>query len=246
MRRFGLIGRKLGHSFSAKYFAEKFEREGLSAECEYSLYELSEIGQVEGFVGSTPSLVGFNVTIPYKQQIIPFLDDLSDEARAIGAVNCVKIAPDGHRVGYNTDVVGIRSSLDKLLGDAKVESALILGTGGASQAVQYALQERAIPFRMVSRDKSKGDVTYEELSHDMIASSRLIVNASPVGMYPMVEQAPDIDYSALTDKHFLFDLVYNPEITRFMALGAERGAQVLSGLDMLYAQAEAAWTIWNE
>ena len=246
MRQFGLIGRKLGHSFSAKYFAEKFEREGLSSECSYLLYELPEIECVEEFIASTPSLVGFNVTIPYKQQIIPYLDDLSDEARAIGAVNCVKILSDGRRVGYNTDVVGVRSSLERLLGDVAVESALILGTGGASQAVRYVLAERGIGYMIVSRDKERGDVTYDELTSEMVVASKLIVNCSPVGMYPAVEHAPAIDYGALSDGHFLFDLVYNPEITRFMELGAAQGAHTLSGLDMLYAQAEAAWKIWNE
>ncbi len=246
MRQFGLIGRKLGHSFSAKYFAEKFEREGLSSDCSYLLYELPEIECVEEFIASTPSLVGFNVTIPYKQQIIPYLDDLSDEARNIGAVNCVKILSDGRRVGYNTDVVGVRSSLERLLGDVAVESALILGTGGASQAVRYVLAERGIGYKIVSRDKERGDVTYDELTSEIVAASKLIVNCSPVGMYPAVEQAPAIDYGALSDGHFLFDLVYNPEITRFMEFGAAQGAHTLSGLDMLYAQAEAAWKIWNE
>ena len=246
MRQFGLIGRKLGHSFSAKYFAEKFEREALSSECSYLLYELPEIECVEEFIASTPSLVGFNVTIPYKQQIIPYLDDLSDEARNIGAVNCVKILSDGRRVGYNTDVVGGRSSLESLLGDVAVESALILGTGGASQAVRYVLAERGIGYMIVSRDKERGDVTYDELTSEIVAASKLIVNCSPVGMYPAVEQAPAIDYGALSDGHFLFDLVYNPEITRFMEFGAAQGAHTLSGLDMLYAQAEAAWKIWNE
>ena len=246
MRQFGLIGRKLGHSFSAKYFGEKFKREGLDLECAYSLYELSTIEQVEELVASTPSLVGFNVTIPYKQQIIPYLDAVSDEARGIGAVNCVKILADGHRIGYNTDVVGIRSSLDSLMGGADVGQALVLGTGGASRAVQYVLAERSIDCKVVSREKSKGDITYDELTPDVVASHTLIINASPVGMYPNVEQAPDIDYNSLSENHFLFDLVYNPEVTRFMELGAAQGAQTLSGLDMLYAQAEAAWRIWNE
>jgi shikimate dehydrogenase len=246
MRRFGLIGRKLGHSFSAKYFAEKFEREGLSAECEYSLYELSEIGQVEEFVGSTPSLVGFNVTIPYKQQIIPFLDDLSDEARAIGAVNCVKIAPDGHRVGYNTDVVGIRSSLDKLLGDAKIESALILGTGGASQAVQYALSERGIAYDLISRDPAKGNYTYDNLPVEVVESSKLIINATPVGTWPDVEEAPRIPYAYLTPEHHLLDLVYNPPLTQFLAYGQQRGAKIMNGERMFLGQAAAGWVIWND
>ena len=243
MKRFGLIGKRLGHSFSAKYFAEKFEREGLR-DCDYSLYELPEIECVKEFM-LTPDLVGFNVTIPYKQQIIPYLDALDAQAREVGAVNCVKIERDGRRVGYNTDVDGIRLSLDKLLGEEKVSAALILGTGGASQAVQYVLRERGIDYKVVSREKSKADLTYDNLTQEIMATHRLIINASPVGMYPACENCPDIPYAMLSGSHFLFDLVYNPLITRFMELGAEQGAATLSGIDMLYAQAESAWRIWN-
>ena len=245
MRRYGLIGLKLGHSFSARYFADKFQREGLAGECSYDLYELPSIACVTDFIRNTDSLQGFNVTIPYKQQIIPYLDFLSREAQEIGAVNCVRIASDGCTTGYNTDIDGIRFSLDKLLQGTDVEAALLLGTGGASQAVQYVLAERNIPFSIVSRDKSKGNFTYEELSQDVVASHPLIINSSPVGMYPNVEDAPAIPYHHLTSHHYLFDLVYNPTTTQFMARGARYGAHTLSGLDMLYAQAEAAWTIWN-
>lgn len=242
MKRFGLIGKKLGHSFSAKYFAEKFEREGLQ-ECNYSLYELPEIECVKEFMLS-PDLVGFNVTIPYKQQIIPYLDDLDTQAREVGAVNCVKIERDGRRVGYNTDVDGIRVSIDKLLGGGKVASALILGTGGAAQAVQYVLRERGINYKVVSRDAGKADLTYGDINQEIMATHRLIINASPVGMYPACDKAPNIPYAMLSSSHFLFDLVYNPLTTRFMELGAEQGAATLSGIDMLYAQAESAWEIW--
>ena len=242
MKRFGLIGKKLGHSFSAKYFAEKFEREGLQG-CDYSLYELPEIECVKEFM-LTPDLVGFNVTIPYKQQIIPYLDALDEQAREVGAVNCVKIERDGRRVGYNTDVDGIRLSLDKLLGEEKVSAALILGTGGASQAVQYVLRERGIDYKVVSREKDKADLTYDDLTQEVMATHRLIINASPVGMYPACDNCPNIPYAMLSGSHFLFDLVYNPLTTRFMELGAEQGAATLSGIDMLYAQAESAWKIW--
>lgn len=243
MKRFGLIGKRLGHSFSAKYFAEKFEREGLQG-CDYSLYELPEIECVKEFM-LTPDLVGFNVTIPYKQQIIPYLDALDAQAREVGAVNCVKIERDGRRVGYNTDVDGIRLSLDKLLGEERVSAALVLGTGGASQAVQYVLRERGIDYKVVSREKGKADLTYDDLTQEVMTTHRLIINASPVGMYPACENCPDIPYAMLSGSHFLFDLVYNPLITRFMVLGAEQGAATLSGIDMLYAQAESAWRIWN-
>lgn len=246
MRRFGLIGRKLSHSFSAKYFAEKFERESLSGECRYDLFEMEDISCVEEFIATTEGLVGFNVTIPYKQQIIPYLTSLSDEARNIGAVNCVKLLSDGSRIGYNTDVDGVRVSLDKLLGADEIEYALVLGTGGASQAVQYVLAERGISFSLVSRDATKGNIVYDDITPEIIAASRLIINTTPVGMYPHNEQAPDIPYEELTSNHYLFDLVYNPERTLFLECGAVRGAHTLSGLDMLYAQAESAWKIWNE
>ena len=194
----------------------------------------------------TPNLVGFNVTIPYKQQIIPYLDSLSEEAREIGAVNCVKIMADGEMKGYNTDVDGVRFTLDKLIGSADVGGALVLGSGGASQAVKYVLKERNIPYLIVSRDRAKGDITYAELTHEVISNNRLIINTSPVGMYPHIDDAPALPYQALSSSHFLFDLVYNPEQTKFMKLGSEAGAHVTSGLDMLYAQAESAWQIWNK
>ena len=245
MRRFGLIGRTLGHSFSAKYFTEKFEREGLSAECRYDLFELPEISCVEEFISSTEYLVGFNVTIPYKQQIIPYLTDLSDEARNIGAVNCVKLLPDGKRVGYNTDVDGIRSSLDALIGGA-CPVTLLLGTGGASQAVQYVMAERGMEYAIVSRDPMRGNMTYEQIDDRVMSEVGLIINATPVGTFPNVDEAPEIPYHLLNESHSLFDLVYNPPVTRFLAWGANNGAQTMNGQMMLERQAERAWAIWNE
>ena len=246
MRRFGLIGRTLGHSFSARYFADKFAREGLAEQCRYDLFELEQVEHVKDLLLRTEGLEGFNVTIPYKQQIIPLLHSLSREAREIGAVNCVKVATDGTLTGYNTDIDGIRLSLDELLGEESVEAALILGTGGASQAVQYVLSERNIRYQLVSRDKSKGDLTYDELTSEVMSSHRLIINSSPVGMYPHCDEAPAVPYHLLSAKHYLFVLVYNPERTLFMERGAAQGAHTLSGLAMLYAQAESAWKIWNE
>ena len=246
MRRFGLIGRTLGHSFSARYFADKFQREGLADTHRYDLFELPEIECVEELIATTDGLVGFNVTIPYKQQIIPHLDSLSTEARNIGAVNCVKIESDGSLTGYNTDIDGIRLSLDKLLGGIEIDAALVLGTGGASQAVQYVLAERNIPYSIVSRDSAKGNLTYDDLKVEVTSSHHLIINSSPVGMYPHVDQCPDIPYQFLTADHYLFDLVYNPERTLFAERAATMGAHTLCGLDMLYAQAESAWRIWNE
>lgn len=246
MRRFGLIGRTLGHSFSARYFADKFQREGLADTHRYDLFELPEIECVKELIATTEGLVGFNVTIPYKQQIIPYLDSMSAEASNIGAVNCVKIESDGRLTGYNTDIDGIRLSLDKLLGGVEIDAALVLGTGGASQAVQYVLAERNIPYSIVSRDSCKGNLTYDDLKVEITSSHHLIINSSPVGMYPHVDQCPDIPYELLTTDHYLFDLVYNPERTLFAERAATMGAHTLCGLDMLYAQAESAWRIWNE
>lgn len=246
MRRFGLIGRTLGHSFSARYFTDKFLREGLDSKCRYDLFELPAIECVKELISTTEGLEGFNVTIPYKQQIIPYLDSLSEEARNIGAVNCVKISTDGSLTGYNTDIDGIRLSLDRLLGRAEIDAALVLGTGGASQAVQYVLAERNIPYSIVSRDSSKGNLTYDDLKVEITSSHHLIINTTPVGMYPHHDQAPEIPYELLDSGHYIFDLVYNPERTLFTERAAAQGAHTLCGLDMLYAQAEAAWRIWNE
>ncbi len=244
MKRYGLIGRTLAHSFSAKYFTEKFRREGLDNEYAYDLFELPEISCIGKLLEENPSLAGFNVTIPYKQQILPYLNAMDDEARAIGAVNCVKLT-DGRLTGYNTDIAGIRVSLDELLGTAQPDAALVLGTGGASQAVQYVLAQRDIPFSLVSRDHAKGNFTYDDLDTAVLATHHLVINTSPVGMYPHVDEAPHIPYALLTPDHYLFDLVYNPQQTLFARLGAEHGAHTLTGLRMLYAQAEAAWDIWN-
>ena len=244
MRRFGLIGRPLGHSASAAYFAAKFEREGI-ADCAYALYELPDIGALEGLLARTPDLCGFNVTIPYKREVMPLLDALSLDARMIGAVNCVRRAADGSLTGHNTDVVGLRASLDELLGGEQPEHALVLGTGGASQAVQYALAERDIPFALVSREAAKGNYTYDDLPCEAVESSRLIVNASPVGTYPNVDAAPRIPYAYVTPEHYLLDLVYNPPLTQFLDYGRQRGAHILNGRTMFVEQAEASWRIWN-
>ena len=203
MKRYGLIGYPLGHSFSARYFADKFAREGI-ADCRYDLYELKTIEELPALLEAQPELRGFNVTIPYKQQIIPYLDDLSPETRMIGAVNCVRC--EGRRLtGYNTDVTGLRASLETFLGGERPERALVLGTGGASQAVQYVLAQMEIPFDLVSRNPATGNYTYDEVSDEVIGSHRLIINASPVGMHPNVEEAPRIPYAFVTPSHYLFD-----------------------------------------
>lgn len=245
MRRFGLIGRPLGHSASAAYFGAKFAREGI-ADCAYALYELPEIGALPELLAATPELEGFNVTIPYKREVMRYVDELSFDARMIGAVNCVRRTPDGRLTGHNTDIVGLRAALDELLGAAEPAQALVLGTGGASQAVQYALAERGIAFALVSRDAAKGDYTYDNLPCEVVADSHLIINASPVGTYPAAGEAPRIPYAFVTPAHYLLDLVYNPPVTQFLDYGRQRGAHVLNGERMFLAQAEASWRIWNE
>lgn len=244
MRRFGVIGRPLGHSASAAYFTEKFAREGLTDHV-YERYELASIAELPALL-ETPGLCGLNVTIPYKREVLALMADLSFEARAIGAVNCMRRHPDGRLTGHNTDIIGLRAALDELLGEETPEEALVLGTGGASQAVQYALTERGIPFSLVSRDAAKGNYTYDNLPCEAVERSRLIVNASPVGTYPAVDEAPRIPYAYVTPAHYLLDLVYNPPLTQFLDYGRQRGAHILNGEVMFRAQAEASWRIWNE
>lgn len=244
MRRYGLIGRPLGHSASAAYFTEKFAREGI-ADCAYALYELPHAGALTELLEQVPDLCGLNVTIPYKRDMIPLLDSLTQEAAAVGAVNCIRRLPGGRLEGHNTDVTGLRAALDELLGAETAEHALILGTGGASQAVQYVLAERNIPFALVSRDPAKGNYTYDDLPCEVVEQSRLIVNASPVGTYPHADEAPRIPYGYVTPSHRLLDLVYNPPLTCFLDYGRQRGARILNGRTMFVAQAEASWRIWN-
>ncbi|MBQ5394873.1 MAG: shikimate dehydrogenase [Alistipes sp.] len=243
MRQFGIIGRPLGHSASARHFTAKFQNEGL--DCHFEQYELPSIEALPELLERVP-LEGFNVTIPYKQQVMRYLDDLSDEARKIGAVNCVRRTPDGHMVGHNTDIIGLRDALAKLLFDGVPEHALVLGTGGASQAVQYALSELGIAFDLISRDPAKGNYTYDNLPVEVVAESKLIVNATPVGTYPNVEEAPRLPYAYLTPEHRLLDLVYNPPVTQFLDYGNQRGARTMNGEVMFLAQAAAGWKIWNE
>lgn len=238
MKHFALIGFPLGHSLSKAYFTEKFSREGIEAE-----YSLLPMEQAEEILPHCSRLSGFNVTIPHKQNIMPLLAEISEEAREVGAVNCVKVCYDGRLVGYNTDVVGIRKSLEGIvLNGAK---AIVLGTGGASKAVQYVLRKGGADVRVVSRTRGAADLTYEDLNEEIVGESLLIVNTTPLGMFPNVETAPELPYSALTSAHTLFDCVYNPRQTRFLQLGAGQGARTIDGLTMFYAQAEASWEIWE-
>ncbi len=249
MQRYGLIGRALAHSFSREYFTRKFDREGL-ADHRYDLFELPGIDALPGLVSETPDLRGFNVTIPYKESIIPFLHGLDPLAAAVGAVNTVAVQG-GRLLGHNTDVHGFHALVDPLLeslcdpGSDIRPRALVLGSGGASRAVAYVLREAGIRFRVVSRDRSRGELTWDMVDRTVISVCRLIINTTPLGMYPDVDGAPPLPYEALTPKHVLIDLVYNPERTRFLKHGEEMGARTVSGLGMLRAQAEAAWGIWS-
>lgn len=243
MRRFGLIGCPLGHSASAAWFAEKFRNEGLT-DCSYEPYELPTIESLPQLLEATPDLCGFNVTIPYKQQVMSYLDEVSYEAQCIGAVNCVR--REGNRLmGYNADAEGLRAAFARLLGGDLPQQALVLGTGGASQAVQYVLAEMGVEYALVSRDPAKGNFTYDTLPAEEVAARRLIVNASPVGTWPAADTAPRIPYAYVTPDHYLLDLVYNPPLTQFLAYGQQRGAHILNGETMFRRQAEASWRIWN-
>ena len=237
MKHFALIGFPLGHSLSAAYFAEKFSTEGIDAD-----YTPLPIESAEEVLPHCEHLSGFNVTIPHKQTIIPLLAAISEEAQEIGAVNCVKVTPDGLE-GYNTDVIGIRKSLEGIVLEGA--KALVLGTGGASKAVQYVLRTSGAEVKVVSRTEGVADLTYNDLSEECIAECDIIVNTTPLGMFPNVDSAPELPYSAISPKHTLFDCVYNPRQTKFLQLGAERGARTIDGLTMFHAQAEASWEIWN-
>ncbi len=247
MTTYGLMGCPLGHSFSAAFFAEKFRREGIEAE--YLNFEVPAVeGHLMRIIAENPYLRGLNVTIPYKQAVIPFLDEMSDEAREIGAVNVIRVRRENGHVrlkGYNSDVIGFTESLRPLL-KAVHRKALVLGTGGASRAVLCGLKQLGIEAAGVSRTLRPGVLTYDDLTPDLISGMTVIVNCSPVGMYPHVEECPHLPYAALTPDHLLYDLVYNPEETRFMQLGKAQGAVVKNGLEMLHLQALASWKFWHE
>lgn len=241
--RFGLVGKTLKHSFSKQYFTDKFAQLHLKQHT-YSNFELEDQHQLELFCKNTaPELCGFNVTIPYKEQIIPFLDDMDIHAKAIGAVNTVVIK-NSRLIGFNTDFEGFKSSLLPFLPDRPIK-ALILGTGGASKAVAYALKTLDIPYVFVSRNPDKG-LTYKSLSKEIMAEYSLVINTTPIGLFPIIDQCPDIPYQFLSSQHLLYDLVYNPALTTFLKKGQMQGTQIVNGLKMLELQAEKAWQIWNQ
>ncbi|MDX1331966.1 MAG: shikimate dehydrogenase [Robiginitalea sp.] len=242
MRRFGLIGKDISYSFSPGYFAEKFRKLGLK-DCIYEIYDLPEISAFPDLLQQHPDLSGLNVTIPYKEAVIPYLNHLEKQAREIGAVNTLRFTQNGLE-GHNTDVTGFRESLRPLLTPAD-RAALILGTGGASKAVAFGLGQLHIPFRFVSRNPKDGQLSYEELNPELLEQYQVLINCTPLGTFPEVEGAPSLPYEAIGPTHLLYDLIYNPPETTFLKEGKQRGARIKNGLEMLRLQAEASWEIWN-
>ncbi len=245
MDKYGIIGYPLGHSYSRGFFTDKFQKEKIDAQ--YLNFPIPSAEQLRVVVAENPELRGLNVTLPYKQAVIPMLDELSDEAREIGAVNVIRVRRKNgipFLKGFNSDIIGFMNSIRPLL-KPNHRKALILGTGGASRAVRVGLERLGIDWTYVSRTPAKGRYTYEELTPEILQDYQVVVNCSPVGMYPNNDACPAIPYDALTPGHLLFDVVYNPEETLFMKRGAEQGAAVKNGLEMLYLQAVASWEFWN-
>ncbi|MBS7334489.1 MAG: shikimate dehydrogenase [Weeksellaceae bacterium] len=242
MKQFGLIGRNISYSFSKGYFADKFKNENIVGSA-YDVFDLQQIQEVEK-VFEIEGLKGFNVTIPYKQEIISYLDNLSPEAKEIGAVNTVLIQ-DGKKIGHNTDCFGFETSLQPLL-KSNHTKALVLGYGGAAKAIIYVLNKLGIEFQIVSREKSDNRITYDDLNEAIIKTHHLIINCSPIGTFPNITSAPNIPYEFLTADHLLYDLIYNPEVTQFLQNGLDKGATIKNGYEMLIQQAEKSWEIWNK
>ena len=243
---YGLIGYPLGHSFSKGYFTDFFKSKGIDAE--YKNFELPQIDGVSDMLAQETMLKGFNVTIPYKQQIFKYLDEIDAAAQAVGAVNVVKVIRNGEGIklkGYNTDIIGFGDSIRPLLKPHHTH-ALILGTGGASKAVDYVLQQFGLTTTFVSRTKRADVISYDELTAERLEQYTVIVNTTPLGMHPKTDACPPLDYTAIDDRHLLFDVIYNPEKTLFLQRGEEAGATICNGMDMLIGQAKAAWNIWTK
>jgi shikimate dehydrogenase len=246
MRKFGLIGYPLGHSFSKKYFTEKFLAEHIK-DCSYENYPLKNLDEFTKLIDSDHELCGLNVTIPYKSEIIRFLDFIETEAGEIGAVNVLKIHRQERQFklyGYNSDVTGIRDTLSPFI-SKNVKSAMVLGTGGSSMAVCHVLKKFGMKIVLVSRERKPGILGYPDIDTGIIESVQLIINTTPLGMFPDILSKPDLNYKMLDRSQILFDLVYNPELTSFLKRGAEQGCKIISGIKMLHSQAEKAWEIWN-
>lgn len=243
-KRFGLLGRNINYSFSKGYFTDKFNNENFTG-CTYENFDIPEIASFTEIIESTPDLTGLNVTIPYKETVIPFLDKLSKKAAQIGAVNTIKITKKGKLKGYNTDYYGFKKSLEPLLKPYH-KKALILGTGGASKGVAFALDELNIPYTFVSREAKENAIDYDRVNATTFDNYQIIINSTPVGTSPNMDAFPLIPYEFFTEKHIAYDLIYNPAETQFLKKAAAQGAQIKNGLDMLVFQAEKAWKIWNK
>jgi len=247
MKLFGLIGYPLSHSYSRKYFLDKFQKEKIFG-CDYLLFELDQINDITQPIHDNPDLIGLNVTIPYKREVIQFLDEIDGDAENIKAVNCIKIERSGKEIrlkGYNTDVFGFEDSLKPLL-QLWHQKALIIGTGGSAKAVSIVLEKLGIDFHYVSRNpKNASEISYDQIDKNIVEDHKLIINTSPIGMHPKINNAPDFPYEFLTQQHLLYDLIYNPSETLFLKKGKEKRAQIKNGLEMLHLQAEKSWEIWN-
>jgi shikimate dehydrogenase len=242
VRQFGLIGFPLSHSFSKGYFANYFSTENIT-DAQYENYPIETIDAFLDLWKNNPNLKGLNVTIPYKKAVIPFLQNPSTVVETIQACNCIRLY-EGALYGYNTDVIGFEQSLLPFL-KPHHQKALIFGTGGAAAAVEWVLQKLGIAYQLVSRKPAPGVLSYDSLDAGIIAANTLLINTSPVGMYPQIEEAPSLPYEAITSKHHLYDLIYNPAETKFLTLGARQGATIKNGLEMLHIQANASWDLWN-
>ena len=245
MKQYGLIGHPLSHSFSKKYFSDKFKKETIS-NCSYELFDIKNITLLPTILNENQNLKGLNVTIPYKESVLPYLTEIDTIAAAIGAVNTIKISDDKSAIkGYNTDYYGFKKSLKPFL-DINHERALILGTGGASKTVKHVLNELNVDCLTVSRKpKNDNEIAYHDINEFVMKHHQVIINTTPIGMYPSTGEFPQIDYDSLTDKHLLYDLIYNPEETEFLKKGKEKGCITLNGMEMLKLQAEKSWEIWN-
>jgi shikimate dehydrogenase len=243
MSEYGLIGKNLSHSFSKQYFQKKFNDLGLDY-LEYANFELNDISEIKTVLSKNPLLRGFNVTLPYKESIIPYMDELSPEARGIAAVNCVNIK-NGRLIGHNTDAYGFATSIKPFL-EPQHSRALVLGTGGASKAVVFVLKRLNVEVFFASTSKKRqGTFAYETLNERLFNACKFIINTTPVGMFPNVDECPNIPYECLSSQHLVYDLIYNPEETLFLKKAKEQGATTINGLSMLHLQAEKSWEIWN-
>lgn len=241
-KTYGLVGKSISYSFSEKYFTEKFKKNKIQ-NCTYKNFDLNNIKDLVSILKEN-DLKGLNITIPYKEQVLSYLDEIEDNAKLIGAINTIKINKDKTLTGYNTDFIGFINTLRPHI-NSNCKKALILGTGGASKAIEYGLKKLNIESKKISRNKKKGDLTYLEIDSDLIKKYQIIINTTPLGTYPNIENCPDIPYKYLTKKHICYDLIYNPDETTFLRKSKKKGAITINGLRMLEIQAEESWKIWN-